>query len=370
MQGIDRASVETWLAAVLMEHQPAWPCAPGEGVEAVIDISNAEGVAALLQARLQASGLVVPDALHVALDDLVRIKAAQSLYRQAHGRAILARLESAQIPVLVLKGSALAYWAYAAPHLRECSDIDLLFPDIGVARQAAEVIAPLGYTRLAAASAGDLVDFEMTCVRGTAGERLEVDIHWHLSNAPVFAFRFGWAELWADSMPLPSLAPSARGLAPVPAFLHACMHRVQNIALGGPDRMKWLYDLVVLARGFGEAEWSAVAAQATARGLADTCADSLRAAEARFGAFAPAAVVDALMAAARREPMRVQRLRSWWYFQRMDWRAFPGTRMRWRWLRQRLLPDAAYLRERHGARGGVAGALWRRLLSGLRRLRN
>lgn len=369
VQAIDRESILTWLADVLMERSPVWPFAPGAGVEVVIEVASAEGVVALLQARVQASRLAVPDELTDALSVSVRAKAAQSLYRQAQCRAVLARLDAAGIPALVLKGSALAYWAYAAPHLRECSDIDLLFADAEVARRAVAAIAPLGYKPLVAASAGDLVDFEMTCVRGTADGGLEVDVHWHLSNAPVFAFRFEWDELWAGSIPLPSLAPTARGLAPVPAFLHACMHRVQTIALGQPDRMKWLFDLVVLARGFDDAAWRAARDEAAARGLAGVCADSLRAAEARFGTFVPAGCLDVLGEAARKEPMRVERLRTWWYFQRMDWRAFPTTRMRWRWLRQRLLPSAAYLRARHGARGGVAGALWRRAWAGVRRLR-
>lgn len=167
-------------------------------------------------------------------------------------------------------------------------------------------------------------------------------------------------------MPLPGLAPDARGLAPVPALLHACMHRVQTLALGGSERLKWLYDPVAVARGFAEADWRAVQEQAIARGLAGVCRDTLQAAEARFGAFVPAGVIDALAVAERREPLRVGQLHRWWHFQRMDWQAFPTRRMRWRWLRQRVFPNAAYLRERHGA-GSVPALLWRRMAAGLRR---
>jgi hypothetical protein len=158
-------------------------------------------------------------------------------------------------------------------------------------------------------------------------------------------------------------------LAPVPALLHACMHRVQNLALGVPDRLKWLYDFAVLARGFSLDEWRDAQVQAIARGLAGVCSHSLGAAESRFGTFVPAGVHAALAAAAQREPMRIDRLQSWWYFQRMSWRAFPTLRMRGRWLQQRLLPNRAYLRERHGSHGGMAGELWRRVWAGARRMR-
>lgn len=368
MRVSDRDSILNWLAGVLMERAPAWPFASDDCVDCVVATARAEGVSALLQTRLQASGLAVPEELRISLADRVHAIAAQSLYRQAQCRAILARLDEAGIPALVLKGMALAHWAYAPPYLRECGDIDLLLPSRDAVQRAAGLLAPLGYAPLAAAPAGDMVDFERTCVRADAAGRLEIDLHWHLSNAPLFAFRFDWEELWAGSRALPALAPTARGLAPVPAWLHACMHRVQGVALGQCESMKWLYDFVVLARGFDDDAWRLVQREAVARGLAGTCAASLRDAETRFGRIAPAAVADALAQAARREPMQVDRLCRWWYFQWMDWRAFPTQRMRWRWLRQRLLPNAAYLRERHGVAGGVAGALWRRVFAGLRRL--
>lgn len=368
MQVIDRATIETWLAGVLMERQPAWPFAPGEGVKTVIDIANAEGVAALLQARLRASGLAVPDALHAALDSMVRIKAAQSLYRQAQCRAVLARLDSVKIPALVLKGSALAYWAYAAPHLRDCGDIDLLLPSRESVQRAVKEIAPLGYSPPGLLMPGDLVQFETACVHNAGGDGLEIDLHWRLSNVPLFAFRFDWEALWAEAIALPALAPGARGLAPPLAMLHACMHRVKHLA-DGQDRMKWLYDLVVMAHKFGDSEWSALREYAIARGLAGVCVRCLQDAEARFGKFAPVDCMEALAAASRGEALQVERIHNHWYCQRMNWRAFPTTRMRWRWLWQQLFPGAAYLRQRYGARGGVIGALWQRLRRGLRWMR-
>ncbi|HET7930110.1 MAG TPA: nucleotidyltransferase family protein [Rhodanobacteraceae bacterium] len=366
MQANDRASIETWIAAALMERRPAWPCAPGEGVEAVVDLSNAEGVACLLHARLHASAMAVPDALRDRLDALVRAKAAQSLYQQAQCRAILARLDAAGIPALLLKGLALGCWCYAAPHLRECGDIDLLLSSREDAQRAVELLAPLGYAPPEVIMPGDMVRFETPCVRPADRGALDIDLHWRLSNAPLFAFRFAWEDLRAASMPIPALGSGARGLSAPLAMLHACMHRVKHLA-EREDRMKWLFDYVVLARRFGDGDWCALRDLAISRGLAGVCVACLHAAEARFGGFVPVAVMDQLAGAARGESLQVERVTSHWYFQCMNWRAFPTARMRWRWLRQQLVPDAAYLRKRYGT--SVPGALWRRAWAGVRRLR-
>jgi len=46
-------------------------------------------------------------------------------------REVLAALAGAGLPVLLLKGAALAYTLYPEPHLRDRSDTDLLFPVSG-----------------------------------------------------------------------------------------------------------------------------------------------------------------------------------------------------------------------------------------------
>ncbi len=361
--------IRQWLAQTLRGHQPTWPFAPDAGADAVLHVAIAEGVVALLHSRVLEFPQQVPTALWNSLDAAARGAAARHLYQRMQCREILARLAEAQVPVLVLKGSALAYWAYVAPHLRECADIDLLLPSGDAARHCVKLLESMDYAPLCSASAGDMVDFEIACTGGTMALRQEIDIHWHLSNAPLFAFRFGWNELWADTTPLPALAANAYGLAAVPAMLHACMHRAQHWALGGQDRLKWLYDLVVMGERFGTHDWRAVQEQAIERGLAGVCVDGLCAAMARFGPLVPGDTLDALTLAASNEPLRVERLRDWWYFQRMNWRAIPQMRMRWRWLGQRMFPNRAYLRQRHGEHGGLLGALWRRVLAGAGRLR-
>src|SRR5690606_3632525 len=142
---------------------------------------------------------------------LSQIKGMQSLFREAHCRTILARLIEAGIPILLLKGSALAYWAYASPHLRECSDIDLLLRSRGDVDRATQILEELHFKNGDRVLPGDLVCFELTCVGSIPSNAgLEIDLHWQLSSTPMFAFRFNWDELQRGSIELPLLAPGAR----------------------------------------------------------------------------------------------------------------------------------------------------------------
>ena len=120
--------VRDWLSAMLSGRQPTWPFADDIADESISNAANAEGVIALLHERISAadpsSGIPASFQTHIA--QRARVKAQQCLMREAECRRLLVRLEQADIQVLLLKGSALAYWAYPSAHLLDCSDIDLL----------------------------------------------------------------------------------------------------------------------------------------------------------------------------------------------------------------------------------------------------
>lgn len=336
----------------------------------LVNVARHEGVVGLLHARLAEPAMVdlVPAAVREAVARAAQPEVARSLYLESHGRRLLARLAAAQLPVLLLKGSALAYWAYGAPWQRNCGDIDLLLRSRAEVDRAAVILADMGYRPSTGALPGDLVSFELTLEYAAEGaSRLEVDLHWRLSSTPMFAFRFDWDELEAGAIALPTLADGARGLMPVHAWLHACMHRLQNRANGVPDTLKWIYDLDLLGRLFASDDWDVLAGMACERGLAGASLDGAAAAAARFGAVMPDATRVRLMRAAASEPMDIDRLDQWWYVQRMSLAAYPTLGLKLDWLRQRLMPERAHLRARYGADTGLFCALLRRLRSALRR---
>ncbi len=362
--------IHEWLIKMLRGDTANWVFPGSVPYETITDAANAEGVIALLYERINtaspASGVPLAFREHIA--QLARKKSQQSLMREAECRRILSRLHAEGIQVLLLKGSALAYWAYPSAHLRDCSDIDLLFSSYEEAQKAIVLLQSMQYSLRDSALAGDLISFEQTCVRdSTLSAGLEIDLHWQLSSSPLFAYQFNFDELNSSAILLPKLGAYARGLSPIHAFFNACMHRAQNMADGTENVLKWLYDLHLLSSQFTPADWQAMSDIAIERKLSGICCDGLHAAKYEFNTLVPEAILNALTEAAKYERMQVKKMHSWFYIQRMSFMAFPTMSLRMRWLKQRLLPDTAYLQARYGGKN-MARLFLRRIKAGLRRL--
>lgn len=350
-------------------------CTPAEavahhGVNAVLAACEHEGVVSLVHARLSEMAATdpVPPALLQALATRARLCAARSLLCVSEAGKIEQALDAAGIPAIWLKGIALGHWLYPRAHLRDIADIDLLLPDHATTLRAAQVLAPLGYVLPNPHIAGDLVVHELLAWSERA--QLELDLHWDLSNGALFAGRLPWSHLQQGSVSLPVLGEGARGLSPPDAFLHACLHRAVNTLTGRGDRLRWLYDIHLLASGFDPEAWRQLLRSARQARLADACASALQASQRTFGTPVPATLMPAFEAAAAGEPIRTERLRNWSYFQRACWQRLPDLRSRLRWLRQLLFPDLAHLRVRYAEDGaGHARILLRRLRDGIARWR-
>ena len=349
-------------------------CSPAEvvqrhGTDAVLAACEREGVVSLLHARLAeiAVSQPVPADLLQALAARARMCAARSLLCVSEARRIQQALDAAGIPAIWLKGIALGQWLYPRAHLRDIADIDLLLPDHATTLRAAEVLEPLGYTLPNPHIAGDLVVHELLAWSERA--QLELDLHWDLSNGALFAGRLPWARLWEASNPVPGLGTDARGLSPVEAFLHACMHRAANALTGQEDRLRWLYDIHLLWEEMSpELQARAVWMAADSR-LADVAHAALRSSQATFATDVDASVLAVLAAHAENERVRSDRLGSWLYLQVATLRVLPPSD-RARWLRQLLFPDFNHLRRRYVADGaGRFRVLVRRLHDGLLRWR-
>jgi len=341
---------------------------PDAGTD-VVDTAVREGVSGLVHAGLHETGGAIAAAKHESLADHARQGAVRHMHALAEARRIQAALDAAGIPALWLKGIALGQWLYPAPHLREVADLDLLLPDHPTCLAAADVLAPLGYTLPNPFIAGDLIVHELLAWSERSG--MELDLHWDLSNAALFAKRFRWGDLLASSISLPGLGARARGLGPAHAFLHACIHRAANALTRQAHRLRWLYDIHLLASRFDAVQWNQVTGTARELEVADACLDALRACGDAFGTPVPPDVDAHLAAAAAREAVRTKRLTRWWYWQRKTWACLPTLRLRLRWLRQLMLPDVSHLRVRYGGDGaGDATLLARRMRDGVRRLRN
>lgn len=359
--------INQWLARTLSGERLALPAAADAG--AVTAAAIGHGIAVAIHTQLDQAGwpTSIPGRLREDLATAARAQAQRSLWLEAETRRIVAAFSAAACPLLLLKGSALAWWRYPRAVLREGNDIDLLVaPDR--AQAAASLLAGLGYCRLGLPLPGDLCGFEATLTPvDSQRPRLEVDLHWALCNIPVFAFRFDFDAMYKERIALPGLGPDVFGLGPVHAFMHAAMHRVGNFPLGVGERLKWLYDLDQLGRGFTHSQWQQLQQLACDRGLAGCCLDGLRATARYFGAVAPDQLLADLQRSAASETIDPGRMHRRGYVEWMNFRALPGAGRKLRWLRQRLWPSVEYRRARYGDRFGRAFAarllaLWRRLV--------
>lgn len=367
----DEAQARDWLCALLRGESPAPPRSPGVAA-CLFVVAQAEGIVGLVEGTLDAipaSG--IPAAVRRAFATEAHRLVAQGLSRDATARRVLARLLEASLPVLVLKGAALVHWLYPSSQLRVCGDIDLLLPDRGTVDQALVALADLGYSASVRVVPGDLVAYELMARPTEAGAAgWELDLHWRLSNTPLFAQALDFDTLSAASRPLAALGEGARGLGAVHALCHAAIHRAVSLQFGDTGHLRWLYDLHLLARTLGEAEWRDLEGIAAARGLSGVCLDGLQSTKDAFGTLVPPDTLAFLAEAACGEPLDTARMRSWAYVQLATWRALPTLRLRLRWLRQRVFPNPDFLRQSDPAANGSWLRLFaRRLRAGIARVR-
>src|SRR5262249_51587245 len=150
---------------------------------------------------------------------------------------VLASLREAGVTALVLKGGALAYTHYPAPHLRPRGDTDLLVTREDRAR-AQEALDDLGYRRQNSVSR-DAVHTQWMFRRHEGRLPHTIDLHWAISNRPLFARMLSFDELRRDARPIATLGADALAPAPVHALILACVHRVAHH--DDAPTLIWLY---------------------------------------------------------------------------------------------------------------------------------
>ena len=138
--------------------------------------------------RLRQSGELPswPASIRQALLDAERGEAALEIVRRQELCRLLEAFAAADVPILLLKGAALAYSLYPEPWLRPREDTDLLVRSAD-ARRASDVLASAGY-RPALMQSGDFVTHQRLHVRSDrTGRRYACDLHWKIANPAPFA---------------------------------------------------------------------------------------------------------------------------------------------------------------------------------------
>jgi colanic acid biosynthesis glycosyl transferase WcaI len=335
------------------------------------------GVEALLYAALERkrNPSEPADSLCAELKPAVHRAAARELARQAAVRAILDRFAAAGIPVLVLKGTALAYTYYPQPYLRSRGDLDLLIPEHRQA-DADAVFTTAGYApqhQLREAGSFQLTYYPPASAVGADA----IDLHEKLNDHRIFTPLLAFEQLFADSIPIPALGPHARSPSPVHMMLHACMHRAANFttvyrAAGEsviePNRLIWLYDIHLLANAFTRQEWTRLADFAEQHAIRQVCWDALQATASAFRKSIPADVAKRLGTAETKEPSAAYLRTGLANKLLTDIKAEPNFRARWRLAAEYALPDAGFIRRKYDQRAPLSALYALHIARGIARL--
>lgn len=349
MENPDLTPETLWLISVLSGAAAAWPFQAGPAaIRRVLEAARRERIVPLCFHHLAGrTCLSCPRELLDRLRALAKRESALDLHREIELQRVLEPLRKADLHPLVIKGTGLAYTVYSSPHLRSRCDTDLLFRDRRSADTAWAVLEREGYRRMHAVR-GDFIQQAFPCTRTDGlGTVHALDLHWHPSNEWIFHGKLTFEEVERRAQPIPVLGPNARTPHPVQALLLACMHRMQHAAEARSRRLLWLYDIRLLALALSEADTQEFLRLAAAKGLGSICLDGLRAAEQTFAGSVPGKLLDLL-----EERSVGDRITAACFADsRTAWlgrfRALPGWRSRFAWIREQVFPDTRYMLEKY-----------------------
>lgn len=340
-------------------------------------LDTAEFAELLLQVRMQRlSGLlwlaIVDGALPVTNDQAER---AEWLHVQAlSGTLLLERLliqtvdclESAGVPVRVLKGSAVAHLDYPDPTMRTFGDVDVLVPGEWF-DAAVDCLDRQGHTRL---HPQPRPGFDRRFSKGTSfrtTDGLEVDLHRTFTMGP-FGIRLDLGQLWETSAEFSLAGRRMEALSQEERLLHACYHAVLGEMR---PRLMPLRDVaqIALTHELDLVRWHALIRSSGAEAVV---ARAVRFAWSEFD-IADVLAISAWAHAYRTDPRQAADLAAYGkgssYSSKSvaTLRALPSMSQRASFLYALLVPTQSYIDQRHNGRLDRLRTGWRQS-SGTRRV--
>jgi hypothetical protein len=178
------------LPAVLAEAQP--------GAD-IVDLAAQHGLAQLLLAHIRAAKAVVAPAINVSLFALQTHERRTAAVRTRIIGEAVQGLADADVPLLVLKGAALAQMVYADAVSRPMRDVDLLVRRQD-ARRAYDTLRQLGFTP-AARSSGPRHHHLPGLWRAEDGVTVDIELHHELLARVPFVARQTYDDLRPAAQP-------------------------------------------------------------------------------------------------------------------------------------------------------------------------
>ncbi len=312
----------------------------------IIESASFNGVLSLLYFHLvdqQSSYLSQTDFI-----DILKSRATRNiilaLARKNELRCVLSLLNASDIKFVLMKGEVLAYTHYADSYLRSRCDTDILFSSRATAEMAWLMLRERGYVRDETIQ-GEFVGFQFSCHKKISNDIFfTLDVHSKLNDYLFFANTFHFEELYRDSVSIKELGKSARGLKPVHALLHACMHRVANMPRGIQSRLIWVYDFHLLCEGFTKSEWRELVQLARQKKLSSVCLDGLKEAHNTFGTVFPRVYKKPLEEYAKLEDFTPKQASNRLHLYYISFLSNSGFANKLKQLRETFFPSIAYMK--------------------------
>jgi len=169
---------------------------------------------------------------------------------------IVHAFNDARVPVILLKGAALAKEVYGNIALRPMGDLDILVKREDMAR-AGELFLRRGY--LVRDHAHSYLR-HATFTRGNSHWATHIEPHWHIVSSAYYRRSIPAEWLWQDPVELTIGDVTALRLSPQAAIFHACLHMLDHIGIKD-SLLFWLCDIVEISRRH-DIDWDTLADRA------------------------------------------------------------------------------------------------------------
>ena len=183
---------------------------------------------------------------------------------------VIGAMNEMDVPVVVLKGPALADTLYPNPALRVYSDVDLLIHERHLVR-VSEYLVGRGYHDKNVDDSPHRLHgchgiFQRIFINDETGHVVELHCdHLQIGLEPV-----GMEEIWGRAIEHRFGGATARILANDDLFVQLCVHLRRH----GYERLGWFKDLDLMVRS-GQVNWQAVREKAAAQGCLDSVSYAL-----------------------------------------------------------------------------------------------
>jgi hypothetical protein len=262
---------------------------------------------------------------------------------------VLTQCERAHIPVILLKGAALANTVYHRIALRTMGDLDLLIHRVDLSR-VGEILAARDFTRYRELAEDFDLRFAHHRVFDRYGERpLTIEAHWHLFNRPYYRNRIPIAWFWQRTIPIRLNGRTALAFAPEAQIVHLATHAVLHHQ--GHD-LQAAYDLaLVLDHYRDQIHWAEVIEFVNAFGLSYILQYNLERVRDTWGVAVPSDVyrhlaqsygVGELILFAVNTASALKARDLW------DGMNLPGLKPKLLYFSTKLFPSREYIRQQYG----------------------